>query len=94
MSTCNGLDLQTLGSQLVVMQQESPRSLVHTLGGSDPGEFCFGITGVQVQPVRASAMQLGKAHSKPRPILLKIAQNLEGVHQILLKNGKILPHSL
>ena len=44
--------------------------------------------------VRASAMQLGKAHCKPKPILLKIAQNLEGVHQILLKNGKILPHSL
>jgi hypothetical protein len=42
--------------------------------------------------IRASAMQLGKAHCKPRPILLKIAQNLEGVHQILLKNGKILPH--
>jgi hypothetical protein len=42
--------------------------------------------------LRASAMQLGKAHCKPRPILLKIAQNLEGVHQILLKNGKILPH--
>ena len=44
--------------------------------------------------VRAPAMQLGKAHCKPKPILLKIAQNLEGVHQILLKNGKILPHSL
>jgi hypothetical protein len=27
--------------------------------------------------VRASAMQLGKAHCKARPILLKIAQNLE-----------------
>jgi hypothetical protein len=37
--------------------------------------------------LRASAMALGKAHCKPRPILLKIAQNLEGVHQILLKNG-------
>ena len=42
--------------------------------------------------LRASLMQLGKAHCKPKPILLKIAQNLEGVHQILLKNGKILPH--
>jgi hypothetical protein len=42
--------------------------------------------------VRASSVALGKAHCKPKPILLKIAQNLEGVHQILLKNGKILPH--
>jgi hypothetical protein len=42
--------------------------------------------------IRASSVALGKAHCKPRPILLKIAQNLEGVHQILLKNGKILPH--
>jgi hypothetical protein len=46
----------------------------------------------EVPVVRASSVALGKAHCKPRPILLKIAQNLEGVHQILLKNGKILPH--
>ena len=35
LSTCNWLDLQTLGSQLIIYAQKSPRSLINTSGHSN-----------------------------------------------------------